>query len=199
MTEPNDELTPDERAAIGALSRQAPPPPGLEDATVAALRARGLLVPPRHGRRRRSIQVAAGLAAAIALFLGGLALGRRGAETGEAAGSGPRFALLLYEGPEYAQPMAGREAERVHEYSAWARAHAAGGEIEGGEKLKDAAELVIGNDGVVTTTPPDSGATRLAGFFLIHASDSRSALAIAKSCPHVRYGGSIVIREIEPT
>lgn len=31
------------------------------------------------------------------------------------------------------------------------------------------------------------------------AAADRSALAIARSCPHVRYGGSIVIREIEPT
>jgi len=34
---------------------------------------------------------------------------------------------------------------------------------------------------------------------MIRAADDRSALAIARNCPHVRYGGSIVIREIEPT
>lgn len=200
MTESNDELTSDERAAIGALPREAVPPSGLEDATVAALRARGLLAPARAHRRWRGIPMLAGLAAAVTLFLGGLMLGRRGSAAGETGGSGPRFVLLLYEGPGYAQPRAGQEQARVKEYGAWARANAAGGEIEGGEKLRDAApEVVISSDGRVTTTPPDSRATRLAGFFLIRATDQGSALAIAKSCPHVRYGGSIVIREIEPT
>jgi hypothetical protein len=200
MTESPDELTPDERAAIGALPREALPPTSLEDATVAALRARGLLAPARSHRRWRGIQMLAGLAAAMALFLGGLLLGRRGSPAAEAGGTGPRFMLLLYEGPAYAQPPAGQEQSRVKEYGAWARASAAGGEIQGGEKLRDAApEVMVSSDGGVTTTPPDLGATRLTGFFLIRATDQGAALAIAKSCPHVRYGGSIVIREIEPT
>jgi hypothetical protein len=40
---------------------------------------------------------------------------------------------------------------------------------------------------------------RLAGYFIIRAADQRSALEIGRSCPHVRYGGRIVVREIEPT
>jgi hypothetical protein len=199
MTESTDELTPEERAAIDGLPRGAVPPRGLEDATVAALRARGLLAPTRSPLRRRGIQLIAGLAAAATLFLGGLLLGRRGVATGESGGGAPRFVLLLYEGSGYAQPRPGQEMERVREYGAWARVHAAKGEIEGGEKLKDAGEILIESDGSVTTAPPASRLDRLAGFFLIRAPDGTSALAIAKSCPHVRYGGSIVIREIEPT
>ncbi len=200
MTESNEELTPDERSAIDALPREALPPAGLEDATVAALRARGLLASGRARRRWRGVQLVAGLAAATSLFLGGLALGRRAAETGDGGRTGPRYLLLLYEGPEYARPQAEQEQERVMEYGNWARTHAAGGQIEGGEKLKDEdAEVVIGSNGRVSTTPPDPAATRLAGFFLIRATDESSALAIAKTCPHVRYGGSIVIREIDRT
>jgi hypothetical protein len=198
MTESTDELTPEERAAIDALPRAAAPPRGLEDATVAALRARGLLSPARSRLPRRGIQLIAGLAAAATLFVGGLLLGRRGVAI-EPGGGAPRFMLLLYEGSRYAQPRPGQEMERVREYGAWARVHAVKGEIEGGEKLKDAGELLIGSDGSVTSVPPASGRDRLAGFFLIRAPDGASALAIAKSCPHVRYGGSIVIREIEPT
>jgi hypothetical protein len=198
--ESNDELTPEERATIGALPREAWPPPGLEERTVAALRARGLLHSGRSGRHWRGIQLVAGLAAATALFLGGLSLGRRAVTTGDAGTTGPRYLLLLYEGPEYDLPEPGQEGERISEYGSWARTHAAGGEIEGGEKLKDnAEEVTISSDGRVTAAPPDSAANRLAGFFLIRAKDEDSALAIAKSCPHVRYGGSIVIREIDRT
>lgn len=80
------------------------------------------------------------------LFVAGLLFGRR-QSAGEAVSAGPRFVLLLYEGSEYTQPPAGREMDRVREYGAWARAHAASGQIEGGEKLKDSGEMVIGVGG----------------------------------------------------
>jgi len=34
---------------------------------------------------------------------------------------------------------------------------------------------------------------------VVQAQDRRAAAEIARTCPHVRYGGRIVIREIEPT
>jgi hypothetical protein len=43
------------------------------------------------------------------------------------------------------------------------------------------------------------GASRLAGYFVVQAEDRRAAAEIARTCPHVRYGGRIVIREIGPT
>jgi hypothetical protein len=46
------------------------------------------------------------------------------------------------------------------------------------------------------SSPP--GESRLGGYFLIRAANQRTALEIARSCPHVRYGGRIVLREIEP-
>jgi hypothetical protein len=33
----------------------------------------------------------------------------------------------------------------------------------------------------------------------VQAEDRGAAAAIARTCPHVRYGDGIVIREIEPT
>jgi hypothetical protein len=65
--------------------------------------------------------------------------------------------------------------------------------------LSDDVGLTIETDGSVSSVPPSSSETRLAGFFMIRAPDDRSALEIARTCPHVRYGGSIVIREIDPT
>ena len=38
-----------------------------------------------------------------------------------------------------------------------------------------------------------------AGFFVIAARDEREALAIARTCPHLRYGGTVSVRPIEPT
>ncbi len=195
MMQSHDELTPEERDALARLPREADPPPGLEQATVSALTARGLLRRPR-----RRFPPALALAASVLLFAGGLALGRLGRESAQAPADGrPRFALFLYEGPEYEQPAPGRMEERVKEYGAWARAKRTDGGVEGGEKLKDGDDLAIEPDGSAGPVASPPGQPRLAGYFLIRAADQRTALEIARSCPHVRYGGRIVLREIEPT
>jgi hypothetical protein len=194
MTDSTGDPTPREREALAGLPREAVPPPGLEDATVTALRARGLLG-GRPARRRRVVTTIAGLAAAAALFAGGVLVGRRSEPPPAAATS--RFLLLLYEGPQYRQPPAGEEAGRVREYAAWAGERAAREELVAGEKLRDAGEVVVRRDG--TSSPPVAGAERLAGYFVVRAATAGGAVEIARSCPHLRYGGSIVIREIDPT
>jgi hypothetical protein len=195
MMRSDDELTPEERDALARLPREADPPAGLERATVAALAARGLL---RRPRRRFDIVLA--LAASVLLFAGGLALGRFGGGTAPAPPDGrPRFALFLYEGPEYDQPAPGAMDQRIEEYVAWASAERSDGAVEGGEKLKDGDEVAIEPDGSAGSVPSSPGEARLAGYFLIRAADQRTALEIARTCPHVRYGGRIVVREIEPT
>jgi hypothetical protein len=192
----DDDLTPDERDVLGRLPREAGPPPGLEDATVAALTARGLL---RHGPRTRGIQPWLAIAAAIVLFVGGLAVGRLGESAGAADDRRPRFALFLYEGPEYDQPPPGTMTRRVQEYVAWATERREDGIVEGGEKLREDADLAIAPDGSIGEVATVPGASRLAGYFVVRAADRRAAAEIARTCPHVRYGGRIVIREIEPT
>lgn len=195
MMRSDDELTPDERDALGRLPREAAPPAGLEQTTVAALTARGLLRRPR-----RRFDAALALAASVLLFAGGLALGRFGESAPVPPADGrPRFALFLYEGPEYAQPAPGGMDERVREYVAWASAERTDGAVEGGEKLKDGDDVAIEPDGSTGAVRSTAGESRLAGYFLIRAADQRTALEIARSCPHVRYGGRIVLREIDPT
>jgi hypothetical protein len=103
--DPRDELSPAEEAAFAALPREAAPRPALEERTVAALMARGVLptpitAAPSHravgaGARKFWIPIAA--AASLAVFASGLAVGqflgqrsafaaiRFGASAGEAA------------------------------------------------------------------------------------------------------------------
>jgi hypothetical protein len=74
--EEEGELTPDVRAALAALPRERHPGTLLEERTVRALRERGLLRP--HGRRLRfpAAWVGGAVAAGIALFVSGLAVGQ---------------------------------------------------------------------------------------------------------------------------
>ena len=196
MTGTDEDLTPDEQDALRRLAREAMPPPALEDATVSALAARGLL---RRSSRGRGIPPWLALAASLALFLGGLTVGRLG-ETPTAPDDGrPQFALFLYEGPEYEQPAPQRMAERVQEYVAWATEQREHGVVQGGEKLRDGADLEIEPDGSTGEPQLPPGASRLAGYFIVQADDRRAAAESARTCPQLRYGGRIVIREIEPT
>jgi hypothetical protein len=191
-----DDLTPDEREALERLPRQAAPPPGLENATVSALTARGLL---RPATRARGIRPWLATAASLLLFAGGVAIGRLGQTPPSAEDDRPRFALFLYEGPEYDQPPPDGMAQRVQEYVAWATEKRANGAVEGGEKLREDADLAIEPDGSTDEVAAVPGASRLAGYFIVQADDRRAAAEIARTCPHVRYGGRIVIREVEPT
>jgi hypothetical protein len=72
----DEELTPKEREGYEALARERDPGRALEDRTVSALRARGLLQPPVPLRLPvpRTWWIAAA-AASVVLFAGGFALG----------------------------------------------------------------------------------------------------------------------------
>jgi hypothetical protein len=72
MTTEHDDLTPDERAAFQALPGERPPSRLLEERVVHALRNRGVL----QGRGPGRGWVIAGLAASVALFVGGFAAGQ---------------------------------------------------------------------------------------------------------------------------
>jgi hypothetical protein len=182
MTTDPDELEPAEAEAYRALGAGDVPPAALEGRVVRALRARGLLRP--LALRRRSWL--AWLAACAACLAIGFAGGRRN----EPAHRGPRFVLLLEEptahilGPE-------EEAQRVIEYSAWARAQRSAGHLLEGEKLEDG---VVRLEGARVTTLPSTDGPR--GYFVVAAPSLERALEIARSCPHLRHGGRIAVRRI---
>jgi hypothetical protein len=87
-------------------------------------------------------------------------------------------------------------AERVREYASWARTIATSGRYVAGEKLGDSARELTAA-AVVDRAATDSES--LAGFFIVSAASAAEADSIARSCPHVRHGGKVVIRRIEPT
>jgi hypothetical protein len=166
------------------LEDETPPPTHLKGRVLASLRARGLVEP---ARARRSIlqQLAAAAACLLIGFAGGVALRRAPAGDGTA----PRFLLLLYEDSTY--QVAARPEERAAEYGAWARELAEQGRTISGEEL--------GSDSQVVASPSASAAGTLGtlgGFFLLDASDAADAAQVARASPHLKYGGTIVVRPI---
>jgi hypothetical protein len=179
-----DDQEPGSITELASVSRETPPPAHLEDRIVATLRREGLVRGSR--RERRVLQIAA----ALALFLGGLAIGRTTAASAPVAEShGPRFLLLLHGGPTSASPE--EEAAVVSEYRDWAVGLRQAGRFVSGERLADVSAI----------TPPASvpGVDGVRGYFLISAANLEDALEMARTCPHARRGGHVVVRPIDPT
>jgi hypothetical protein len=185
----DDDLSAAEKSALAALRQSIPPPGTLEPKVLEALRARDLLRAKESGiRSGRAIALAG---AAAALFGIGLWVGSRGlARTPVAATNVSTRYVLLLEGP--GDPAPQEEARRVEEYKLWARSIARAGHAISGEKLEpEILHLGPGTESAV-------GGVSIRGFFVIGAHDDREALEIARGCPHLRYGGSIVVRRIAP-
>jgi hypothetical protein len=158
------------------------PPAGLEEATVARLRASGWL----GGRPRSAWRTLLAASIAVALPLAGFFAGRwsRPPESPE-----PSFALLLYGGSE------GESPERPHAGAdrqiAWARRPHPEGRVLGGEPLKPDARILG-----LAAGAPLAAAGPLRGFFLVDAADLDAATDLARSNPHLEAGGVIEVRPV---
>lgn len=191
--EPEEELP-----ELRSLPRETPLPPDLEDRVVAALRRHGLL--PARPIRGWSLagRAAAAAAAAVLLFASGWMMRARRPSASPA--SQPTFVLLLRDGPTYQPAKEGEHQQRVAEYRAWAQKLRQAGVGISGEKLKDEAQVLTGSGAEVL--PPEGSGEALGvigGFFFLDVSDAQQAADIAKDCPHLRHGGTIEIRPIDPT
>lgn len=183
--------TTDDVEELRQLPREVVPDATLEERIVGALRGRSLLQSRLPERKVTSVGwfVAASVAAMI--FGAGFAAGRVG--NGSTAAE-PSFALMLYGG------STGRDAadhdQRADEYRRWARAEHEWGRVLGGEALGDRVSALSLVD---TSVVSESGSDDLVGFFLIAAPDRQAAARLAADCPHLKYGGRVVVREIQPT
>lgn len=188
MNETHEDLTTAERDALAALRKDVQPSPALEEAVLGRLAPLGL-VRGRGAASRRWLRPTLLLAAAAGLFLAGLLAGGQGFRAQTPSTSLPRYVLFLEgSGPE---PPAREEALRVQEYKSWARRMAGEGHLVAGEKLSPKATRVGG-----ASAP--AGGESVRGYFVIAAADDAQALTIARGCPHLRYGGWIVLRKIDP-
>ena len=94
------------------------------------------------------------------------------------------------------QPESTIPGERlVQEYRDWALSLADEGRLAGADKLTDEpGRWVSGSIETESRTHSD-----IQGYFLIQASGYSEAIEIAGASPHIRYGGTFEIREIDPT
>ena len=171
------------------LNDEKPPPPGLRHRVITSLRSAGLLR-PAPGRGWHPFAWAA--VAVVAFAAGYAARSVTGTEPPPVTGN--RYALLLYTDSTFRSD--GSAAERVAEYTAWASSLRARSRLELGERLQDSARVVSNGGEVSSGLPVESPFGVMAGMFIINAPGMADAVALAATCPHVKYGGRIVVRLI---
>ena len=172
-------LSDEERARLERMKRDLVPPAQIEADLIEALRRRGLIRDPRTRWMTAAIlatSVAAGLVAALLVY-------RQIADRTPV--NQPEFVLLLYAGDE-----TGATPSRRDEYSAWARSIAAQGTTISGLELVEPSEQIA----VLPDNPGSVPPAQPRGFFVVRARDLADAQRIAATCPHLRYGGQIVLR-----
>lgn len=153
----------------------------LKARVMRSLHDEGLLMSPTARLRR----IAAALAAGILMFVAGYAMGQRA--------PGPpnetsRFVLLLYEDSAFHYPGSGAEA--VAEYSRWARSLEERGYLEFAEQLGGASEALP------AVSSAGQMAAQISGMFIIRAATLDEAKRLAAESPHLRYGGTVAVRNI---
>ena len=197
-------------AELGTL--RVPAPGGAGDRVGRLIQARATgSTPPAAADRSLARRVLVSTAALAASLLIGVMIGRRPATptttqlTPNAAATAPkaRYVLLLH-GPARTAPATATQATAdsvaeqaiVSEYRAWAMRLRDSGALVLAEKLADDPLTMLTAAGAMQM--PRNTADELGGFFLIQA-DSAEAFRIARECPHLRHGGTVQVRRIQPT
>jgi enterochelin esterase-like enzyme len=137
-------------------------------------------------------------AAAVLGLLGGLGLPRLG--SGQDDGRA-RFLLLLRRGPEAVNPDSGPLfGKMVAEYAAWREELADRGVLVASDLLdaRSGISLHASPDSVTAGSGPqlDRDGGYVSGYYLIAATDLGAAEAVARTSPHLSYGGSIEVRPV---
>ena len=195
-----DELSPQERQAFEALPREKVPSSLLEERVVQSLKQSGLLRPDRKHWRLSAPRIGMAVAASLLFFVLGGAAAMKWLSSPPQKTNAPEFMLVLRQTPEQSKHGSAEEELRIaKEYGNWARQLTEQGVLADGEKLKDEARILSVVDGrpVASASPVDQNRMGIAGYFLIKAQDYEQAIKVAESCPHLKYGGMIEVRQID--
>ncbi len=187
----DDTPTDDPVPELGSLPNEVVPDAAVEQRTIAALRGRSLL----RQQGVRAVGARPWLAAAALAFTAFLAGLLSSGPDSPAPAPQASFALLLYGGSTGSDSSA--HAARAEEYRRWASADHPWGRVIGGEALGDSAWTV--ERAKTNISLGKARSDELVGFFLVQAPSREAAAFLAVACPHLKYGGRVVVRAIQPT
>ena len=112
-----------------------------------------------------------------------------------------QYLLLLYDNPKTWQEMKPADLQKAFgKYMAWGQQLRDKKIWLGSHKLADEPGKVIrGKDGQprVSDGPYSETKEVLGGYYLIEAPGYEAAVAESRTCPHLEYGGTIEVRQVD--
>jgi hypothetical protein len=113
----------------------------------------------------------------------------------------PKYMLLLHDNPTAFKDVSPNDMQAIVEkYIVWGRKLREAGIIQSSDKLTDEPGRVMRREGGqirVTDGPYSESKEVLGGYYIIEAASYDNAVEHARSCPHLDYGGTIEVREVE--
>ncbi len=168
-----------------------PDPHGAERRLMGAVAARPSSR-VRHTQRRMWI-----VAAALVIIAAGIGvyLAERPPTDTYTAATAREFMLILHGEPLVRYPV--EEHPRIiGEYVAWARELVESGRFVAGDELAPGGRILSVRSGDVNTQHIENVAEAASGYFIIAAADLDEAAQIAADCPHLKYDGTVEVRQI---
>lgn len=105
-----------------------------------------------------------------------------------------KYVLLIHDDPN-------RTEDLTPEYMTFTQSILESGEMLGGDKLEgpETATSVRVRDGRTTTTDGPFVETKevLGGYYIIEAASYDQAIERSRDCPHLEYGGTIEVRQVD--
>jgi hypothetical protein len=112
-----------------------------------------------------------------------------------------KYMLLLHEDPSSFATMSPEQIQKVIEkYMAWGARLKQAGVLASSHKLTDESGKVMRGKapGVRVTDGPYSETKEIfAGYYLVEAESYDRAMDLARDCPHLEYGGTIEVRQVD--
>jgi hypothetical protein len=113
-----------------------------------------------------------------------------------------QFMLLLYDNPANWQNISPEEMQKALEkYMAWGGKLHTQGIARASHKLADdVGKVMRGKSQPVRVTDGPYSETKevLGGYYLIEVADYKAAVDATRDCPHLEYGGTIEVRQVDP-
>jgi hypothetical protein len=193
----NHEIQPDPhlQQTLRHLFESEKAPASLTIKIVSAMKDNAQIVLPKTLLSTSVPGILSALAFAMLLLGAGFAAGRTQKTPRETLqpSAKPQFALLVK-----ADDVPPSDPEQqFREYSAWVN-NLKKERWAGGEALHGKAWRLHANNGSVETVEHEMkpSPNELSGYFLYEAENAEEALKIAQTCPHLKYSGTLELREI---
>jgi hypothetical protein len=191
MKKSENPLSTQEKAALDRMLGQPEPPPHLFTKITEVMKNEGHLRSPKPLLNLTPGGVLTALAFAAGLICLGFFVGKtQPAEQQQVAASGKaKFVLLVHNDDTPAEdPM-----QQVKEYGDWLAGISAE-RFANGEHLHPNGWVLTKNGSESKTEFP--GRNEVGGYFLFEADSDEEAVKIAQTCPHLKYNGTLELRQI---